>query len=153
LTRDGAPVDPSALDWSRLTPRNFPYVLEQRAGPQNVLGQVKFIFPNPFFVFLHDTPQKTLFDAAQRTFSSGCIRVEDAVTLAELVLDDPRWTRARLEAEIATGRTHTVHLSTPLPVLVLYWTASVDAHGHVRFLPDVYGRDPRVLAALDAPAS
>jgi murein L,D-transpeptidase YcbB/YkuD len=148
LTRDGRPVDQSTLDWSRLTPRTFPYVLEQRAGPQNLLGRLKFIFPNPFFVFLHDTPQKSLFGAAQRTFSSGCIRVEDA-----LVLDDPSWTSARLEAEIATGRTQTVHLATPLPVLVLYWTASVDARGRVRFLPDVYERDQRLLAALDAPAS
>jgi murein L,D-transpeptidase YcbB/YkuD len=153
LTADGRSVDPRTLDWTRLDPRNFPYVLEQRAGPDNLLGRVKFIFPNPFFVFLHDTPQKSLFDAAQRAFSSGCIRVDDPLTLAELVLDDPSWTRARLEASIATGRTQSVHLATPLPVLVLYWTASVDARGRVRFLTDVYQRDRRVLAALDAPVS
>jgi murein L,D-transpeptidase YcbB/YkuD len=153
LARDGRAVDPRRLDWSRLGPRNFPYVLEQRAGPENLLGRVKFVFPNPFFVFLHDTPQKSLFGVAQRTFSSGCIRVEDALELAELVLDDPSWTRARFEAEVATGRTQPVHLREPLPVLVLYWTASVDALGRVRFLPDIYERDRRVLAALDAPAS
>jgi murein L,D-transpeptidase YcbB/YkuD len=152
LTGDGRAVDPAMLDWSVLGPRNFPYVLEQRPGPDNLLGRVKFIFPNPFFVFLHDTPQQSLFGAAQRTFSSGCIRVEDPLTLAELVLDDPSWTRARLDAEVASGRTQPVHLRAPLPVLVLYWTASVDAQGHVRFLSDVYGRDSRVLAALDAPA-
>jgi murein L,D-transpeptidase YcbB/YkuD len=152
LTGDGRVVDAGALDWKRLGPRNFPYVLEQRAGPNNLLGRVKFVFPNPFFVFLHDTPQKSLFDAAQRTFSSGCIRVEDPLELAELVLDDPTWTRARLEAEVATGNTRSVHLKAPLPVLVLYWTASVDARGRVRFLPDAYERDAGVLAALDAPA-
>jgi murein L,D-transpeptidase YcbB/YkuD len=152
LTGDGRVVDAGALDWKRLGPRNFPYVLEQRAGANNLLGRVKFVFPNPFFVFLHDTPQKSLFGAAQRTFSSGCIRVEDPLELAELVLDDPAWTRARLEAEVATGNTRSVHLKAPLPVLVLYWTASVDTRGRVRFLPDVYERDPRVLAALDAPA-
>jgi murein L,D-transpeptidase YcbB/YkuD len=151
LTGDGRVVDAGALDWKRLGPRNFPYVLEQRAGPENLLGRVKFVFPNPFFVFLHDTPQRSLFGAAQRTFSSGCIRVENPLELAELVLDDPTWTRARLEAEAATGTTRSVHLKTPLPVLVLYWTASIDTHGRVRFLPDVYERDPRVLAALDAP--
>ena len=151
LTGDGRIVDAGALDWKRLGPRNFPYVLEQRAGPNNLLGRVKFVFPNPFFVFLHDTPQKSLFGAAQRAFSSGCIRVEDPLKLAELVLDDPTWTRARLEAEVAAGNTRSVHLKAPLPVLVLYWTASVDARGRVRFLPDVYERDPRVLAALDAP--
>jgi murein L,D-transpeptidase YcbB/YkuD len=152
LTRDGKAVDAAALDWARIEPRSFPYVLEQRAGPDNSLGRVKFVFPNPFFVFLHDTPQKSLFGAVQRTFSSGCIRVEDPLALAELVLDDPSWTRARLESEIATGKTRAVHLKTPLPVLVLYWTASVDALGRVRFLPDVYDRDARVLAALDGPA-
>jgi murein L,D-transpeptidase YcbB/YkuD len=151
LTADGRPVDRRELDWQRLGPRNFPYVLEQRAGPENLLGRVKFIFPNPFFVFLHDTPNKSLFSAAQRTFSSGCIRVDDALGLAELVIDTPGWTRARLEAEVATGRTQSVRLARPLPVLVLYWTASVDAQGRVRFLPDVYQRDQRVLAALDAP--
>ena len=152
LTRDGRPVDPRVIDWERVGPRDFPYVLEQRAGPENLLGRVKFIFPNPFFVFLHDTPNKSLFSATQRTFSSGCIRVDDALGMAELVLDEPGWTRARLEAEVATGRTQSVRLDRPLPVLVLYWTASVDARGRVRFLPDVYERDRQVLAALDAPA-
>jgi murein L,D-transpeptidase YcbB/YkuD len=152
LTGAGRAVDPRTLDWKRLGPRNFPYVLEQRAGPNNLLGRVKFVFPNPFAVFLHDTPQKGLFGAAQRTFSSGCIRVEDPFALAELVLDDPSWTRARLENEAAGGGTQAVHLKARLPVLVLYWTASVDALGRVRFLPDVYQRDRRVLAALDAPA-
>jgi murein L,D-transpeptidase YcbB/YkuD len=152
LTTDGRRVDPRMLDWQRLGPLHFPYVLEQRAGPDNLLGQVKFIFPNPLFVFLHDTPQKSLFGAVQRAFSSGCIRVDDALTLAALVLDDPSWSRARLEAEVATGRTLSVHLNTPLPVLVLYWTASVDTRGRVRFLTDVYQRDSRVLDALDAPA-
>jgi murein L,D-transpeptidase YcbB/YkuD len=152
LTRDGRPVDPRSLDWERLGPHNFPFVLEQRAGPENLLGRVKFIFPNPFFVFLHDTPNKSLFSATQRTFSSGCIRVDEALALAELVLDDAGWTRASLEAEVATGRTQYVRLDRPLPVLVLYWTASVDAQGRVRFLPDVYERDRQVLAALDAGA-
>jgi murein L,D-transpeptidase YcbB/YkuD len=151
FTPDGRPVDPLTLDWERLGPRNFPYVLEQQAGPDNPLGRVKFIFPNPFFVFLHDTPDAKLFGAVERTFSSGCIRVADALGLAELVLDHPSWTRTRLETEIATGRTQTVSLAAPLPVLVLYWTASVDARSRVRFLPDVYDRDRYVLAALDAP--
>lgn len=149
---DGRPVDPRTLDWQRLGPRNFPYVLEQRAGPENLLGRVKFVFPNPFFVFLHDTPNRELFTATRRTFSSGCIRVDDALTLAELVLEGAGWTRARLEAELATGRTQSVRLDKPLPVLVLYWTTSVDARGRVRFLEDVYRRDQRVLAALDTPA-
>ncbi len=151
-TADGRLLDPRALDWTKLTPRNFPYVLEQRAGPNNPLGHVKFVFPNEHFVFLHDTPSRAQFGQATRTFSSGCIRVEDAVTLATLTLADPEhYSRELLEAAIGTGATRTVRLEKALPILILYWTASVDAAGTLRFLPDVYNRDARVLAALDAP--
>lgn len=152
LTPEGRAVDPGALDWSALSAANFPYMLRQRPGRENALGRVKFIFPNEHFVFLHDTPNARLFEQPERTFSSGCIRVEDAIGLAERVLADPsQWSRPELERTIATNQTRTVRLKEPLPVLVLYWTASVDAQGRVRFLPDIYRRDARVLAALDAP--
>ena len=152
LTLDGAPVDPRAIDWADTS--GFPYLVRQRPGPANPLGRVKFIFPNEHAVFLHDTPNQSAFDAPERTFSSGCIRVEDALTLTALVLNDPEhWDRAQIERAVATGETRTVHLKTPLPVLVLYWTASVDAQGRMRFLPDIYNRDARLLAALDAPST
>jgi murein L,D-transpeptidase YcbB/YkuD len=152
LAPDGRKVDPAGIDWQRAASRGFPYVLQERPGRDNPLGRVKFIFPNEHFVFLHDTPSRALFDETARTFSSGCIRVEDALRLAELLLDDAvRWPRAALDDAVAAGDTRTVRLPEPLPILILYWTASVDAQGHVRFLPDIYRRDGRVLAALDAP--
>jgi murein L,D-transpeptidase YcbB/YkuD len=148
LDRNGRAVDPASVDWGSYS-RGVPFILRQDPGPANSLGRIKFMFPNPHSVYLHDTPSKQLFDKPERTFSSGCIRVEDPLRLAELLLDDPAWTRAALEEAIATGKTRTVRLSTSMPVLILYWTATADADGTVRFFRDVYGRDPRLLRALD----
>jgi L,D-transpeptidase YcbB len=101
-------------------------------------------------VNLHDTPSKQLFEREQRTFSHGCIRVQDPLRLAELVLNDPpRWSRAALEAAIQSGRTRTIPPDPSLPVLILYWTASTDQHGELHFYRDVYGRDPAMLRALE----
>jgi murein L,D-transpeptidase YcbB/YkuD len=148
LDLKGRPVDPGAVDWNA---RSFPYVLRQDAGPDNPLGLIKLMFPNRHDVYLHDTPARaSIFAQSRRTFSSGCIRVEDPFELAAIVLDEPeRWTAASLRASLADGKTRRVSLKRPWPVLLLYWTAALDARGRVRFLPDVYGRDPAVLAALD----
>jgi murein L,D-transpeptidase YcbB/YkuD len=113
---------------------------------------VKFVFPNQYNVYLHDTPARGLFEREQRTFSHGCIRVEEPVRLAELVLDDPVWTAASIEAAIDMGATRTIPLRTPLPVLILYWTASSDLHGELHYYRDVYGRDDAILRALGAGA-
>lgn len=148
LDLKGRPVDPAAVDWNA---RSFPYLLRQEAGPDNPLGLIKLMFPNRHDVYLHDTPARaSIFAQSRRTFSSGCIRVEDPFELAAIVLDEPeRWTAAGLRASLADGKTRRVTLKRPWPVLLLYWTAALDAAGRVRFLPDVYGRDPAVLAALD----
>lgn len=152
LDRSGRAVDPSTIDFGSYSARSFPYVFQQQPGPANPLGVIKFMFPNPYNVYLHDTPARNLFDREQRTFSHGCIRVQDPLTLAELILDDPvRWNRSQLEAAIATGRTRTIPLENPLPVLVLYWTASADLHGELHFYRDVYRRDEALLRALDQP--
>jgi murein L,D-transpeptidase YcbB/YkuD len=142
----GAAVDPAAADWSA---RNPPYRLVQRPGPDNALGRIKFMFPNEHAVYLHDTPSRDLFERDSRAFSSGCIRVEDPFELAEQLLGARG--RERLDALAATGRTQTVFLEKPMPVMLLYWTAEVDADGQVTFFPDVYGRDPGVVAALAEP--
>lgn len=144
-------VDPARVDWSALGPGNFPYRLRQEPGPYNALGRIKFMFPNTFNVYLHDTPSRQLFDAAQRDFSSGCIRIDRPLDLAEYVLrGDPRWTRTALEATIAGGRTETVPLPSPLPIHLQYWTAWADANGTMHFRRDLYGRDARLEAALRA---
>jgi murein L,D-transpeptidase YcbB/YkuD len=152
LDRQGRAVSPASIDWSTATPSNFPYVLRQPPGPNNALGRVKFIFPNEHAIFLHDTPSQELFSADERTFSSGCIRVEHALDLAPILLDgQPGWDASRIEAVVKSGRTETVYLDRPLPVLIVYWTVSVGASGTLRYAADIYRRDPVVLKALDAP--
>jgi len=147
----GREVNPHSVDWSRYSGSRLPpYQLRQDPGDDNALGLVKIMFPNPYLVYLHDTPSKSLFDKDERVFSSGCIRVEKAFELAELVLNDPvRWNRAALDAAVATKKTQTVNLARPVPVLLLYWTAQPRPDGQVIFRNDVYGRDPATLAALN----
>jgi murein L,D-transpeptidase YcbB/YkuD len=147
LDATGRPVDPATVDFERFTGGSFPYVFRQRPGPTNALGQIKFMFPNEFNVYLHDTPERGLFALEERLFSHGCIRVQDPLGLGALLLDG--WDRSRLEAAIAAGETRTIDLARPLPVLVLYWTAATDLHGEVHFYRDIYGRDPTLLDALD----
>ena len=147
----GREVNPYSVDWSRYSGGRLPpFQLRQDPGDDNALGLVKIMFPNPYLVYLHDTPSKSLFDKDERIFSSGCIRVEKAFELAELVLNDPvRWNRAALDAAVATKKTQTVNLARSVPVLILYWTAQPRPDGQVIFRNDVYGRDPATLAALN----
>jgi murein L,D-transpeptidase YcbB/YkuD len=138
----GTRIDPTAVDWSGRPA----YRLVQRPGPDNALGRIKFMFPNEHSVYLHDTPSRDLFDRDSRAFSSGCIRVENPFELAEQLLGERG--RERLDALVASGRTRTVFLEKPMPIMLLYWTVEPDATGKVTFLPDVYDRDPAVVAAL-----
>lgn len=149
--RAGENVDPESIDWSQLSRRNFPYTFVQRPGPANALGRIKFIFPNEYAVYLHDTPSKSLFGRSERAFSHGCIRTQNPFDLAERLLAPAGWDRARIDALIASAETRTVHLAEPLPVLLMYWTADVDTEGNYMFYRDIYERDQRVLTALDAP--
>jgi murein L,D-transpeptidase YcbB/YkuD len=142
-------VDPASVDWTTITPRNFPFRLRQGPGPLNALGLVKFMFPNKFSVYLHDTPARDLFAEDARAFSSGCIRLESPLDLAELLLrDNPNWSRAAIDRAIADGREQTVSLPQPLPVHLLYWTVWVDENGVLQFRDDIYGRDLPVLSEL-----
>jgi murein L,D-transpeptidase YcbB/YkuD len=148
----GKEVDPATIDWAAATPRNFRYQVVQRPGPDNALGLVKFIFPNPHYVFLHDTNHREHFDDKVRTFSSGCIRIEHPFEFARLVLNDDKWDDEAIQAVIDSKQTKTVYLKEPLPTLVLYWTVNpITEKGAPEFLADVYDRDGRVLKALEAP--
>jgi murein L,D-transpeptidase YcbB/YkuD len=151
LDRKGQIVPPEDIDWSQYSTDNFPYILRQEPWSGNALGQVKFIFPNEHFVFLHDTPSKALFARSNRSFSSGCIRVEHPFLLAELLLDDPKkWSLDKIKTVIESGKTRTVHLSEPVAVLLLYWTAYKDAADVLQFREDLYGRDQAIRVDLDA---
>jgi L,D-transpeptidase YcbB len=150
LDGSGREVDPSGIEFSRYTGRTFPYVFRQDPGPHNALGEIKLMFPNEHSVYLHDTPSRGLFAQEERLFSHGCIRVQNPLGLAEVVLGDPeRWNRETLRAAIDEGVTRTIPLEDPMPVYVLYWTASVDLHGELHFYRDVYRRDAAILTGLD----
>jgi murein L,D-transpeptidase YcbB/YkuD len=149
LDGGGRRIDPATVDFARYSSRSFPYTFRQDPGPANPLGQVKLVFPNDHNVYLHDTPSRELFEREDRNFSHGCIRVKDPLRLAALVLDDPAWTVDSLRAAIAAGGTRTIPLRRPVPVLILYWTASTDLHGELHYYRDAYRRDARVLQELD----
>lgn len=149
---NGGVVDPAGINWGAYTGASFPYGVVQRPGPNNALGLVKFLFPNRFSVYLHDTPSRQLFAKSDRSLSHGCIRVEDPLHLADLILGDRLgWNRQKIDALVATGKLQSVGLKNKLPVLLLYWTVDPTFDGGARFYRDLYGRDPKLLAALNAP--
>ncbi len=147
--RDYQEIDPRTVDWSTVTPRNFRWFMRQSPGPKNALGRIKFIFPNHFHVYLHDTPQRHLFQRNHRAFSHGCIRIEKPLELAELLLaDDPSWTRERIDTIVNSGRRRVVMLPEPWTVHIYYWTAWVDEYGETQFRKDLYEKDGDLWAAL-----
>ncbi len=130
--------------------------VRQKPGAKNALGKVKFLFPNRFNVYLHDTPSRSLFSRAVRSFSHGCIRIEKPVELAEYLLkDDPAWTPQKIAAVLAKGREAWVNIPKPLPVHLVYWTAWVDGEGTLQLRDDLYGRDKPMLLILgtESPAA
>ncbi|MCB2146013.1 MAG: L,D-transpeptidase family protein [Deltaproteobacteria bacterium] len=147
---DAPEVDPAAVDWRAYHANRFPFRLRQDPGPYNALGHLKFMFPNQFAVYLHDTPNRSLFKRIQRDFSSGCIRVEAPVALANFALaGDERWTPNALTDAIETGNTRTILLKHPVPVHLLYMTAWADETGEIQFRSDIYDRDRDLLKALN----
>ena len=144
LDLSGKPVDPESIDLGDPAKYRF----RQRPGTGNSLGLVKFMFPNEYNVYLHDTPADSLFARATRSFSHGCVRVEEPLVLAEYLLrDQADWTKDRIVEAMGAGEERTVKLSAPIPVYLGYWTASVTAEG-VHFTDDVYGIDARQSKVL-----
>ncbi len=136
----GHEVAPDTVDWRQFGSNGDR--LRQDPGPDNALGVVKFFFANPHNVFLHDTPVKEAFQRPVRALSHGCVRVENAFTLATLLLGGNKdWSEDRLRAAIATGANRQVTLARPMPLFIVYVTAWVDPEGTVEFRPDIYGRD------------
>lgn len=149
LFSGGGKISPQAVNWSSYGKGNFPFSLRQKPGPDNALGRVKFMFPNEFNVYMHDTPSKSKFEAASRYFSHGCLRLKDPLTMAEVLLEAEGWDRARIDAVVKGGKNTEVRLKTPIPVHIAYLTAFVNRDGSVHFREDVYGRDKLLKAALD----
>lgn len=146
LDSNGKELDPAGIDWNR--PGNV--TLRQDAGPHAALGKAVIRFPNSHAVYLHDTPHQKLFNKSQRAFSSGCIRVERALELVELLLaETPGWDRAGISQALDAGKTKNVTLAKRVPILLAYWTVDAISENKIAFKPDIYARDAEVLAALN----
>lgn len=142
-------INPANIDWQQLGAHDFPYRLRQAPGPHNALGRIKFLLPNPYEIYLHDTPARALFARTRRAFSHGCVRVARAHALAQFLLSrNPGWQASQLHDDLESLRERTIRLATPWPVRIIYRTAWVGAHGLMQFRRDLYHRDPAVARAL-----
>jgi murein L,D-transpeptidase YcbB/YkuD len=145
---NGRDIDPNSIDWSRNDIRNFDLV--QPPGPSNVLGRVKFVFPNKHDVYMHDTTQKNLFAQTVRAESHGCMRVQYPEKLAEIILNhDKGWSPARVESTFDAGGDNHVALDHKIPVYITYFTVKVNDDGSLSTFNDIYGHDSRMIAALN----
>jgi murein L,D-transpeptidase YcbB/YkuD len=147
----GRVVPRGAVNFAAYTARNFPFALRQPPSDDNALGLVKFMFPNPYNIYLHDTPSKSLFAKEVRAFSHGCIRVADPFDLAHALLAvQSSDAEAEFDAKLQTGDETTVKLLEPVPVHLVYFTAYPGAKGRIGYRRDIYGRDEALFAALSA---
>jgi murein L,D-transpeptidase YcbB/YkuD len=143
----GKAIDAAAVDWGKANIRAYTFV--QQPGPDNVLGVLKFNFPNKHAIYMHDTVQPELFDETVRTLSHGCIRVHDPARLAALLLaEDKGWSEEQVKSMLAKGNNTGVVLSRPVPVHLTYFTIAADGVGTLRTYPDIYGIDGKMAAAL-----
>jgi murein L,D-transpeptidase YcbB/YkuD len=147
VSLNGRPVDASQIDWSQVDVRKYSFI--QPSGDGNVLGAVKFRFPNKHDIYMHDTPQRELFEKTVRTFSHGCVRVQNPGRFAEVLLEEDKgWSAARVREMMAQGGNVEVTLTKQIPVHIAYFTTVASEDGQVRSFPDIYGHDKRVAAAL-----
>jgi len=150
LRNDGSELAYSEIDWSVISKDNFPYMVRQSPGPGNALGQVKFMFPNTYNVYIHDTPSKGSFAREERDMSSGCVRVENPFDLAVLLLSDiPEWSPLKIRTAMQQDKEQTVRLKIPVDVVLIYLTAWTDGKDRIQFRKDVYQKDEKVMAALN----
>jgi murein L,D-transpeptidase YcbB/YkuD len=151
-TESANEVNPQTVNWQDYDPTYFPFRLRQEPGPNNALGRIKFIFPNRFAVYLHDTPQRSLFNFIQRDFSSGCIRLENAQALAAYLLKDrsgySAYSAQTIASILSRGVRRVVRILSPMPVHLIYMTAWVDADNRLQFRNDIYRRDRDLHTAL-----
>ncbi|ATL46811.1 murein L,D-transpeptidase [Chitinophaga caeni] len=145
----GKVIPTSSISWSKYTGRNFPYIIRQKPGRSNSLGKVKFLFPNEYNIYLHDTPSKHLFQETKRSFSHGCIRVSEPRRLAEYLLrHDSTWTDKKIDEAMNAKKEKYVVLKDKVPVFIGYFTAWVNHNGVLNFRNDVYGHDAQLAKQL-----
>jgi murein L,D-transpeptidase YcbB/YkuD len=142
-------IAPQVIDWDRIVPERFPYILRQDPGPLNPLGRIKFMLPNKYNIYLHDTPSRGLFAENSRAFSHGCIRLYRPIDLAEYLLTgDEDWDRSKIETAIENNKETRIDILYPINVHIVYLTAWVDREGFLQFRSDVYERDENLARAL-----
>lgn len=150
LRYDGSEIAYSEIDWTKISRNNFPYMVRQNPGAENALGKVKFMFPNSYNVYIHDTPSRGYFARDDRAMSSGCIRIEKPFELAELLLaDSPEWPPEKIHTAMQQNRGQTASLKTPVEVLLLYLTSWTGGNGRVQFRKDIYMWDELIVKALN----
>ncbi|MBH0068618.1 L,D-transpeptidase family protein [Pseudoalteromonas sp. NZS100] len=148
---DSQTVNPSNIDWDSIKPYQFDHFLVKRAGEENPLGEVKYLFPNPEAIYVHDTPAKHRFSQANRALSHGCIRIEKPFSLAREIIkyEGEAQTLNNMDSALAQNSTQTFYLDEPLPIHLVYWTAWVDENKLVNFRDDIYQRDKKALLKND----
>jgi murein L,D-transpeptidase YcbB/YkuD len=148
---DGFELDPQSLDWNDISRSDISgFKLRQEPGVWNALGVMKFVFPNKYSIYLHDTPSRNLFEKSSRAFSHGCIRISAPQHLAQFLLkeNDLEWTEQIIQEIVDSEKRKVVRLKTPVPVHMVYQTAWVDKNGLLHFNKDIYGRDEKLGQAL-----
>lgn len=148
VDRNGKEIDPITLDWKNITPNNFKYFVKQDPGKTNSLGTIKFMFPNKYDVYIHDTPDKSLFSKTERAYSSGCIRIQEYLKLAAYLLKEKEITEDSINVLLESGKQMQMVISNPIMVHIVYFTASVNEKGEVIFRKDIYNRDAALRKAL-----
>lgn len=149
LTANGTEISPESIDWGKVNPRTFPYIIRQEPGENNSLGLVKFMFPNKHSVYIHDTPARSLFEREERALSHGCIRIQKPFELAKLLLSfDPIWTDEAIQNAMHLSKEKIVNLDRKIPVVVLYLTYWADSRGNYFFRRDLYSRDNEIYSSL-----
>jgi murein L,D-transpeptidase YcbB/YkuD len=153
IQRGGRDIDPASVDWSTADIRQ--YHVYQPPGDTNVLGVVKFRFPNKHDVYMHDTPTKNLFNASVRAYSHGCVRVREPQRLAEVLLaEDQSWPASRVASAMGVGgpQNNQINLTTKFPVHMAYFTAVVEDDGKLKLVPDIYGHESKIALGIEGKA-
>jgi murein L,D-transpeptidase YcbB/YkuD len=146
----GKHISSSSISWNKYS-NHFPYIIRQKPGKDNALGLVKFLFPNMYDIYLHDTPTKSLFEESSRMFSHGCIRIEEPYKLAQFLLQqDTSWSAEKIKAAMNGGKEVFVKLKKKVPIFIVYFTAWVDGKGKLNLREDVYGHDEQMKTLLFA---
>ncbi len=140
--QDNKKINYADINWDKIDSNSSQYKIIQNPGRENPLGVVEFSFPNPYYVYMHDTPFKKLFEEASPAYSSGCIRLSKAVELAKYLLNkDKNWKEDKIDSLINCGKNNKVYLEKPIKVYITYFTAWVNKKGVLQFAPDIYKRD------------